>query len=239
MLRFIRQSNLWRNERAFSLVELIITISIIAALAALFLPMAQKVQMIAWRTDGMKSMHTLMNAIFLYAAENDGLLPGPTDRNQYPYVKRQTSQLAWNLRSYMGVPDTATNGTVVKAIAHRALLAKYDSTYKVFTCIKSIYIPISGSTTQIVYPMGITDQGYSAEDMRPKKLASIPTPTVYPAIMDLDAGLYQIGASAKSVLGSGTDLIPKPIFETGRHAAFWDGHVEFVSLDFNVFPYRP
>ena len=68
------------KKRAFTLVELLVTISIIGALAALLLPVFSKVKAKGKGAKCLSNLHQLGLALQMYAQENEGRMPVMYDR---------------------------------------------------------------------------------------------------------------------------------------------------------------
>lgn len=75
------------NRAAFSLLELLVVVSIIAVLAGLLLPAVRIVKQVADQMRCASDMRQAGIFLFQYAAENDGRLPG---------AAQSTGSLSWN-----------------------------------------------------------------------------------------------------------------------------------------------
>ena len=67
-------------HRAFTLLEVLVTIAIIAALAALLLPVLGRMRERGEQTSGLSNMRQIGAAFHLYAGEHEMELPTPTER---------------------------------------------------------------------------------------------------------------------------------------------------------------
>jgi len=66
------------RSQGFTLVELLITIAIIATLAALVVPTVSSARQMGQRAQTMANLHSIGVALATYIGENDGTLPGPS-----------------------------------------------------------------------------------------------------------------------------------------------------------------
>src|ERR1700729_2262667 len=72
-----------RVARAFTLIELMVVIAIIAILAALLVPVLSRGKGYAWRTQCANNLKQLGTVIQLYADDHDDHLPGPAWQGLY------------------------------------------------------------------------------------------------------------------------------------------------------------
>ena len=68
-----------RHRRAFTLVELLVVIGIIALLLGILLPVLQKARDYGYRTACLNNHKQLLAAIYMYANDANGYLPNPND----------------------------------------------------------------------------------------------------------------------------------------------------------------
>lgn len=99
-------------KKAFSLVELMIVVSIIGILAAIVIPVFQDYTQQAKEAAAKSNLKTLRNAIELYAAQHNGVPPGypgndPTQEPQPVEVFRQLADPGEYLQS---MPENPFNG---------------------------------------------------------------------------------------------------------------------------------
>lgn len=94
------------RHRGFTLVELLVTLFIIALLTALALPAVNSGVTRAQTVKCATKMRNLYNAVILYQAEHDGFLPMNNAHSG------GTSDMCWiiNIRPYMGISKTDTTG---------------------------------------------------------------------------------------------------------------------------------
>lgn len=65
----------WNRTQAFSLIELLVVVTIIVILSALAVPGIKRVMSSAKQSECATNMRQISSALFAYAADNDGFLP--------------------------------------------------------------------------------------------------------------------------------------------------------------------
>jgi prepilin-type N-terminal cleavage/methylation domain-containing protein/prepilin-type processing-associated H-X9-DG protein len=100
----------FREQRAFTLVELLVVIGIIAILAALLFPVVGKVRAKADNTKCLSNLRQIGVAINLYATDNDNGLPGPIGSGvSGTLVNTGTLALVYKLQPYLDLPEPTAN----------------------------------------------------------------------------------------------------------------------------------
>jgi prepilin-type N-terminal cleavage/methylation domain-containing protein/prepilin-type processing-associated H-X9-DG protein len=117
-----------RTKRAFTLVELLVVISIIALLIAILLPSLQKAREQARSVKCLANLHAQIIAVISYSSDHKGILPGPV----HPAIKRRLfdfttssadadrkKSMTWILRPYYGnrSPDPKQQNTAADNVS--------------------------------------------------------------------------------------------------------------------------
>ena len=80
-----KQESRKRNSSRFTILELLIVISVIAILASLLLPALNKAKQAAFRVTCINNFKQLFNGITLYHSDNDGWMPPASENNKCGY----------------------------------------------------------------------------------------------------------------------------------------------------------
>jgi len=113
------------NRRAFSLVELLIVISVLGILAAIVLPTLQSHSQKAKEAAAKDNLRILRNAIELYAIHHNDTPPGynNNDSTTTPNYWHLFSQLVVTTRSLPNIPRNPFNGIrVIRVLENDAVL---------------------------------------------------------------------------------------------------------------------
>jgi prepilin-type N-terminal cleavage/methylation domain-containing protein len=122
-----------REAKAFTLIELLIVIAIIAILAAILLPVLGKAKAKAVQTQCLNNLKQVGIACQMYMDENNDYCPGPLDRGvQAGYYYDSTTMPVWYLYSYLGLGNPLNFGTT----------SALKNTTPIFTCPATIQYPV-------------------------------------------------------------------------------------------------
>ena len=97
-----------RRPRAFTLVELLVVIGIIAVLIAILLPALNRAREAAKQVQCLSNMKQLSNAVIMFANENRGWMPGRAGTGTP--IKLDESTGSWNTKAMAAaeIPDTVS-----------------------------------------------------------------------------------------------------------------------------------
>jgi len=220
------------SKRGFTLVELLVVIAIIAILGALFFPVLGKIQK---RADGVKCANNLKQvgaAIILYAADHDGMLPGPVSGGQVAAWGTTTTQLMFSLVDYLGpyghpVPPYSVSFSVNPGIWYSPLFECPSARRIILTQTKTLDSSTSYLLPTFLIP-GIATlfpYGYPTKPgdppKPPMKLVNLPSLQKVAAMSDVDQLVYGKGSST---------VAAAPAHGSYRNTLFFDGHVEAVPV---------
>lgn len=215
-----------RQRRAFTLVELLVVIGIIAVLIAILLPALQKARRQAGLVACLSNQRQLILAVIMYAGENSGYMPGGKDMRVQP---DGTRFYAWyNTTSYN--PYSCNRDP-----KYPMFLTKYVSKSKDIARCPAVeeVVEASGShldlTTTYWYPLSlvrspekIRNESGDYFNQEPQKLSAVRHPTEKVLIIDLKTYHEPIAVQI-NLLPSGLDATA----QKGRRIAtmgFADGH---------------
>lgn len=121
--------------RAFTLVELLAVISVVAILASLLLPMVQKSRTAARSAACMHTLKGIGAAFQMYAAENDGVLPAMRYRESSKGTNPNPSHENWQteINPYLQVNDASFKSMAKKLNGRAVFCPEFLRDYKVTT----------------------------------------------------------------------------------------------------------
>lgn len=219
----MKTSPLIPRQRAFSLIELLACISIIAILAVIISGAGKKIRGAADRVDAMACMRQLGTAVQSYANDNNGTLPGPLYSGQDPvYNVTKRNSLGYFLWSYMGAPEPNNKGQVLPALAPKAYSRACPQKNAV-----SVMVHQTVELDEIPYkPWGYPATSTDPESA-PMKMARVVSAglTKTWALTDVDKSL------ASPVNNTWYSALPDaPLYNPYRIRMFFDWHVEAIPV---------
>jgi prepilin-type N-terminal cleavage/methylation domain-containing protein/prepilin-type processing-associated H-X9-DG protein len=221
-----------RGVAAFTLIELMVVIAIIAILAALLLPALSRGKGYAWRTQCSNNLKQLGTVIQLYADEHGDHLPGPAWQGlYYIYDNSENVYLLYYLATYLSLPKpsaTVQKCDVAICPASQALWKPQPAVLST-TLQQPLSYLVSISVTNVNddvvsrpfgYPYHLLPSGGTNENT--KEIKDIRSPSTSWAIEDADQ------MNAVSLAQYYTFLPESPAHGTVRNVIFFDWHVEAV-----------
>jgi prepilin-type N-terminal cleavage/methylation domain-containing protein len=199
---------------AFTLVELLVVLAVIAILAALSLGGLSKLGASSDRSKALSNMRQIGTGITLFAADNDGKLPGPLWPGQLAqFDPTRSGRLVRELAPYLGIP-TPTAPKVetlfVPPAYRKAVSASFLDSARTYVLNMSVV-----DAEQILVPWGNLATSPSSQPLR---LASIPAQAW---------GFSDADALHPHVVGKpwAANTPQKPVHTPKRLAWFFNGSV--------------
>ena len=206
-----------KSRGGFTLVELLVVIGVIAVLASLSLAVLSNVGASSDRSKAISNMRQIGAGINLFAADNDGRLPGPLWPGQLAqFDPARSGRLVRELAPYLGIPTPTApkvDPLFVPPAYHKVVSPVFLDSARTYVVNMSIR---DGDKT--IIPWGNLA---SPPSTQPLKLAAIP-PQAW-GFSDAD-GLHPRVAGT-SWTGN---TPPKPIHSPKRLAWFFNGSVSPV-----------
>jgi prepilin-type N-terminal cleavage/methylation domain-containing protein/prepilin-type processing-associated H-X9-DG protein len=220
----VRMEILKTKKLGFSLIELLVTIAIIAILAAILTPVISKVRESALQTKDISKLRGMSHAVLLYNSVN-GNLPGRLNRAvRIPAYVRESDRYRW-FSSFM-----VDNGYLPNADEFWAPVIDYGIQESghgyllnntVYSDPANFFGRLSSNLDKVSEPLNLLSlrANLAASSIDQQELSEIWM------ITNLDSENYS------SVSTAGSDYAVDGDVTTpwgGRNYVFFDGHVEFI-----------
>lgn len=222
------------SSEAFTLVELLVVIGIIAILAALLFPSLARGKQKALQTQCVSNLKQIALAIHMYADDSRDTLPGPVWQGLYFAYNDETERMLYYVAPYLSLPAASVNvhtGKVAICPASLPLMKEPPGTPQNSLSRPVCYL-LSAEVTNAITETVTRPFGYpysspfyrlpKGPDEPPKKVHEIKNPAQSWAITDADqqnafpGGLYFEMLPVSTVHGA------------ARNQLFFDWHVQAV-----------
>ncbi len=220
------------KEKGFTIVELIIVITIVLILAALVFGVAGQMRKRASSAQSMSNLKQISEAFNLFAADNDGYLPGPSycgqpARFSVPPDENDTRLLGWNLRDYLPVEKIADDRLYNQIFSYPMWRSKTGEAGPSYYVNRRLVID-----GRSYWPVGRVQSENSISTMSMAQLASFDlTNTGDLTLYDL-VFIYEVDQEAPiGTPGWLSDLPEKPLHGDYRNALLFDWSVQQVPLE--------
>jgi prepilin-type N-terminal cleavage/methylation domain-containing protein len=201
------------HVHAFTLIELLMVIAIIAILAALLLPVLSAAKRRAWAAQCQSNLHQIGLGMKMYADENNDCYPESGGLIQWGATDAQTKKYGWMEQIVSGVQNT----NVYHCPGNAQLPAANQSAFNYFNGVRAAYV-VAGSFAAvngaaIKYSGAFVLSGDTIDSGR------------YFSAEDSDKDDY----SQNCVGGddNGTPAVEWQAHAKGQNLLFEDGHVKF------------
>jgi len=213
------------QRSAFSVVELLVVVSIITLLLALLLPALRYARDTARRTNCQSNLRQMGAALNVFPNDHDGTLPGPSWYGQTPKYTHGTKMLSRWLAVYMDLPaPEATQHVNPYFICPSAVALIPDNQQA-----KDVYI--YGAMSERNPSTGLRVFGYpyfeGSPEYPPSKFSVVQSPSSAPAIRDIDYMLHPTAGWWAQTVGTPIHGYANGLAQ--RNYMFFDGHVEGVA----------
>ncbi len=222
-----------KARRAFTLLELLVVIGIIAILAALLFPVLSRAKERGYRTQCLNNLKQLSTGIQMYADDHADQLPGPFWQGVTEnYDNQDTTRLCYFIATYLGLPapiSTPQSAPFTRCpSAARHWTAADPATPPMsrampLSYIVSLYVT-NDSSGVVTRPFGYPYSAppYTKEDEPPKHLHELANPSSSWAMVDAD----QQNASTQ---GPYYIYLPAtPAHGSVRNQLYFDWHIATV-----------
>ncbi len=209
-----------REKRAFSLIEILVSISIIAILASLALVSFRRTLDTADRVKCLSNLRTIGTAVLAYAGDNNNMHPGPLWVGQVAYYANFSyGSLAYYLWPYLELPEPGPSLRRADILVCPAWRKRVNTDGGAVYLMQQKALSTDGKTIQPCGYPKVTPVS---------SLLSIANRSATPIMFDLD----QVNGGGGYVGNAGVPALPA--HGNVRNAVFFDGHAESVPINSSV-----
>jgi len=223
-----------RCRNAFTLVELLVVISVIGLLAGLSIPAINQARAKADLAGGLSNLRQVGLALQSYASENDGILPCLFSGQSPRYTQNSTNSLGLYLWQYLGAPTPTSSWNEAKLLGSAPYFRKRKANDTVSLYL-NYQVPVNNNTNFLVSPWGNPSTTTPALPWRMNQLAEAGMSKTW-AMVDVDKTLAASPPSpTKPFTGNSwvANLPDKPLFGNVRTFLYFDGSAKSVAVGAN------
>lgn len=245
-------------RRAFSLIELLAVVSVMAILTAILIPVIGQMRKAAAEARCTSNLHNIGRAIVLYVQDNDGRLPGPLNGGQGSPVAGNPgftqyfsgdpavngngdNSLPYHIGPYMGLAPVNRN-----RLTHLFICPSYESTGPSYI-LATRFDATKGAGTDhsnngyrddLPFPFGYPNRspgpGDASDKYQPKRLGDINAFPIAAGKLWAMADLDRMIPGGVEDAGWKQNIPQSPIHLRGRNALFFDWHVGKLDVNSDV-----
>lgn len=211
-----------RNRGAFTLIELLTVVAIIAVLTALALPAFKKAMASARRSTCMSNERQIGSGLFLYAAEHNNMLPAVDSK--YP-TGMDSDQWNYAIWTYCGYSASSYIFNVNDPCVRRS--SNMSRRKNIFRCPEIWGEPacppgvqINANRMSYALNSGVGSPVWNDVWAKPVVLANVVAPATTAMVVEAS---YVLGT--RYGFASNWGLIPH---DSGLNVLFYDGHVQYM-----------
>ena len=211
---------------AFTLVEMLVVIAVIAILASMLLPAVARGRQKALQTNCASNLKQAGAAIQMFADDNQDTLPGPVWAGAMAsYDINSSQELIWYIAVNMGLPAPSARTYVAKAF----VCPSYESEAPGLTSLvgRKVYFlnpDLDPNPLNSVPPFGNPGKSPPVQPLKMGAFDSYTSPSAIWAISDVDQAL----PSLNPTVSWWSDLPRQPVHGAVRNQVFFDWHVQAV-----------
>ncbi len=211
------------KQTAFTLIELLLSIAIIAILAALVLTSLSSMKKTSLRIEGMSEMRQIAMSIQSFISDHDNGLPGPLWGGQSPwYQSVDIRTLGYQLSPYLGLPKPESWIQEARILSPRAYVQARPSS-SAMSFIMNDKVVVDGSTR--------TPWGYNTPSESSSNLPMRITAVIQAGLASTWA-LKDVCKTTPEAANAGwrSNLPNEPIYKPYHLQLYFDWHVECVNI---------
>jgi len=213
------------SSRGFTLLEILISITLLVVLVAIGFAVGKRGMRSANSARDTGSMRQIFSTIPMYAADHNGMLPGPVNTGvKATYGPQSTGRLSFYIASYLGYQNPERD-EFLPAMGYS--WQRDDASKNAPCAYLRENVPLKQGSTESIRPFGHPLR--SGDDRKPKSMAltlSRIQPSRTWALSDLDQQHPDVANPGWK------KLIPEEMSHgTFRIAIFFDGHAGKLNKD--------